>query len=168
MPCVSALDEAVATARAVARALVPLISETLHHQFPNGAYLVLDRSSDDEDDVLMLNSVRDATGQILRDLTQVWRGLDALPAVPASITARWGALDPREPGALQELIQRIDAVHPYEFFDFLPEAVRTSHEIGAEEDAWNRVPVGVPLSPASCSVHAEQRTARRHQKSPAP
>ncbi|MFJ1742626.1 hypothetical protein ACIOG4_28620 [Streptomyces microflavus] len=158
LPSVTALDEAVATARGAARALLPLIAETLHRQFPDGAYLVLDRASDDDDNVLVLNSVRDATGHILRDLTQAWRELDPLPVAPAGLTARWNPLDPREPGALQELIQRIDAIYPYEFFDFLPAEMRTSDEIGAEEDAWGRVPLGIPLRPSQRSASGQQHT----------
>ncbi|MFD4795058.1 hypothetical protein [Streptomyces anulatus] len=154
MPPVSVLDDAVAKARAAARDLLPLISATLHHQFPTGAYLVLARPTADDDDDLELHSVRDAHGRVLRDFTEWRRGLEPLPTVPESITALWGALDPCEPRAVQELIQRIDEVRPYAFFEFLPDEVRTDDEIDAEEEG-GRVPLGVPLTapePKRCAV----------------
>ncbi|MFI6142389.1 hypothetical protein ACIBCC_29885 [Streptomyces griseus] len=144
LPAVAVLDDAVAKARAAARALLPLISATLRHQFPTGAYLVLVRTTAEDDD-LELHSVRDADGRVLRDFTEWRRGLEPLPAVPESITALWGALDPCEPRAVQDLIQRIDDVHPYQYLEFLPIEVRTEAEIDAEEEG-GRVPLGVPLA----------------------
>ncbi|MFI1532121.1 hypothetical protein [Streptomyces griseus] len=151
---VAVLDDAVAKARAAARALLPLISATLHHQFPTGAYLVLVRPTAEDDDDLELHSVRDAHGRVLRDFTEWRRGLEPLPTVPERITALWGALDPCEPRAVQDLIQRIDDVHPYQFFEFLPIEVRTEAEIDAEEEG-GRVPLGVPLAapePNRCAL----------------
>ncbi|MFD5856112.1 hypothetical protein [Streptomyces chartreusis] len=164
----SVLNDALAKARAAARAVLPLVAETLRHQFPTGAYLVLTRPSDDyDDDCVELDSIRDADGQTVQKLSAYGRGSYRLPTVPEHIAALWGDADPRNPGAVLELIQRIDGASPYEFFDFLPEELRTAEEIQAEDDG-GRSPLGLPLAPpevepkrcAVCLVTLEEHAGR--------
>ncbi|QFG13327.1 hypothetical protein SEA_GILGAMESH_135 [Streptomyces phage Gilgamesh] len=147
---VSVLDDALAQARTAARAVLALVAETLHHQFPTGAYLVLTRPSDDAYDVdgdgVTLDSVRDDQGETVQDLDPYSRGTYRLPAVPDDIAALWGSTDPRNPSAVNDLIQRIDGVSPYTFLDFLPLELRTAEEVQAEDDG-GRTPLGLPLRP---------------------
>ncbi|MFE1206399.1 hypothetical protein ACFW5V_32450 [Streptomyces sp. NPDC058762] len=154
---VSVLDDALAQARAAARAVLALVAETLHHQFPTGAYLVLTRPSDDaydvEGDRATLDSVRDDRGEIVQNLDPFNRGSYRLPAVPDDVAALWGSTDPRNLSAVNDLIQRIDAIAPYEFLDFLPLELRTADEVKAEGDGGRR-PLGLPLR----AVHIEPST----------
>ncbi|MFF8696326.1 hypothetical protein ACF08W_29345 [Streptomyces sp. NPDC015144] len=153
----SVLEDALSKARAAARAVLPLVAETLRHQFPTGAYLVLNRPSGDyDDDCVELDSVRDAQGETVQELDPYGRGSYRLPAVPEHIAGLWGAADPRDPGAVLELIQRIDGVSPYKLLDFLPDELRTDEEIQAEDDG-GRTPLGLPLAspepePKRCAV----------------
>ncbi|MET8696874.1 hypothetical protein ABZV65_30540 [Streptomyces bauhiniae] len=141
---IPAFDEALAKVAAAARALLPLIAETLHAQFPTGAYLVLTRSIEPgPDDVLSLNSVRDANGGIVCWLDPFGGALDPLPAVPPEIAARWGNSDPRSQRDLLDLLQAVDAVDRYTFFDWLPDEARRPGE------GDDREPIGVPL-PCQC------------------
>ncbi|MDI3101965.1 hypothetical protein QJ054_33565 [Streptomyces sp. AN-3] len=150
---VSVLDDALAQARAAARAVLSLVAETLHHQFPTGAYLVLIRpSSDDREDAVTLDSVRDAHGQVLQEIDLYGMDPGRFPSVPKDIAALWGSTDPQDPGAVLDLIQRIDGVSPYEFLDFLPSELRTAEEIRAENDG-GRTPLGLPLRSADCPQH---------------
>ncbi|MFM9629786.1 MULTISPECIES: hypothetical protein [Streptomyces] len=152
---VSVLDNALANAHAAARDVLSLVAETLRHQFPTGAYLVLTRPSGDyDDDFVELDSVRDAEGQTVQELSPYGRGSYRLPAVPEHIADLWGDDDPRDPRAVLDLIQRIDAVSPYEFLDFLPGELRTAEEIKAEGDG-GRALLGLPLpspDPKRCAV----------------
>ncbi|RZU28242.1 hypothetical protein EV284_6408 [Streptomyces sp. BK022] len=147
---VSAFDDALAKLATAARALIPMIAETLHAQFPTGAYLVLTRSKDPghADDVLFLNSVRDASGGIVCWLDPSGGALDPLPAVPPEIAARWGDSDPRSQRDLLDLLQAVDAVDRYTFFDWLPDEARRPGESDYRE------PIGVPL-PCQCRVSGE-------------
>ncbi|WP_399554013.1 hypothetical protein [Streptomyces anulatus] len=150
---VSVLDDAVAKARAAARDLLPLISATLHHQFPTGAYLVLARLGVDED--IELDSVRDANGLVLHAFTPWPRVSQTLPAPPETVTALWGSLDPREPGAVRELIQRLDdVIDPFMLAEPLPDDLLTASEVKAEEET-GCVLLGIPLGapePKRCAV----------------
>lgn len=148
---VSALDDAVAKAREAAKAALPLVGATLHAQFPDGAYLVLTRPEEydsDEHDAVRLDSVRDADGNTLWEFDEHVLRQPQLPAVPDEIAALWGDLDPRDPAAVLELVQRIDAIAPYELLDFLPVEVCTVEETKAEE-LGERSLLGIPLAPAA-------------------
>jgi hypothetical protein len=143
---VSALDDALAKVRAAARAVLSLVSVTVHHQFPTGAYLVLTRPTGDyDDDDVTLHSVRDAQGEIVREFNPYALASDQLPAVPEDITALWGTNDPRNPEDVLDLLRRIDDVARYEVLDFLPEEIRTDEEIEAENKG-GRTPLGIPLA----------------------
>ena len=123
---VSALDDAVAKMHATARALLPLVAETLHRQFPAGAWLVLIRPYEYEGyDHVRLDSVRGARGETLYRFEDDTALEEQLPAVPEELAALWGELNPREACDVLELIDRIDIVAPYDVLDFLPEAVQT-------------------------------------------
>lgn len=148
---VSVLDDALAKTHAAARAVLSLVCETLHHQFPTGTYLVLTRPTGGDDEDVSLDSVRDAQGNILLDLSEWWREAVRLPSPPAHITALWGDNDPCLPGTVLELIQCIDQVSS-EFLDLLPEALCTAEETWAESRG-GRTPLGLPLRTAGCPVH---------------
>ncbi|MFJ9379273.1 hypothetical protein [Streptomyces sp. NPDC101455] len=61
---VSSFEDAHFKVRAAAGAMIPLVAETVHAQFPTGRYLVLNRSAHEENyDELSRHSVRDATGE---------------------------------------------------------------------------------------------------------
>ncbi|MET9776219.1 hypothetical protein ABZ023_18495 [Streptomyces sp. NPDC006367] len=165
---VSAFYDAMANAHNVARGTLTLISTTLHHQFPTGAYLVLTRPSGDyDDDSVELHSVRDAQGQTVQELSPYGRGSYRLPAVPERIGALWGDTNPRNPAEVLDLLQRIDAAFPYEFLDFLPCELRTAEEIQAEDDG-GRTPLGIPLAPSVCALHGDECPARGHAEPSAP
>ncbi|MFI8206652.1 hypothetical protein [Streptomyces sp. NPDC085937] len=163
---VSVLDDALAKARAAARAVLSLVCETLHHQFPTGAYLVLTRPIDDYDDDVSLDSIRDAHGETVQDLSPYGRGSYRLPAVPDDVAALWGDTDPRDPRAVLNLVQRIDGVSPYEFLDFLPSELRTPEEVQAE-NGGGRTPLGLPLRAADCPVHGALCEPDDHVEPPA-
>ncbi|MEV8344623.1 hypothetical protein [Streptomyces niveus] len=170
----SVLDDALAKAFAAARSVLPLIAATLRHQFPTGAYLVLTRPSDDyEDDCVELDSVRDADGKTVQELSPYGSGTYRLPGVPEDLAALWGNHDPCDPGVVLDLIQRIDGLAPYEFLDFLPEEMRTAEEIEAENDG-GRTPLGLPLAPpepepkrcAICLTPIAEHAGRRRCQRP--
>ncbi|MGA5127661.1 hypothetical protein ACPCAG_30720 [Streptomyces pseudogriseolus] len=145
---VSALDDAIAKACAAAKAMLPLISATLHAQYPTGAYLVLTRPVGYDDfDAVRLDSVRDADGNVLREFDEYAPEQPQLPPVPDEIAALWGEADPRNPAAVLDLVQRVDEVAPYEFLAFLPVEVQTAEEIKAEDEG-GRTPLGIPLAAA--------------------
>ncbi|MFD3309389.1 hypothetical protein [Streptomyces sp. NPDC058656] len=165
---VCALDDAVAKAHAAAKAMLPLVGHTLHVQFPAGAYLVLARPVDSDDESVFLDSIRDSAGGILHEFDEWARTTpEPLPAVPEEITALWGSLDPRSPSQVLSLIQRIDEVAPYAFVDFLPEELWSADEIEAESDG-GRPPLGIPLAASVCVLHGAQCPAQGHvEPSPA-
>ncbi|MCG8971820.1 hypothetical protein [Streptomyces sp. CL12-4] len=150
---VSAFDDAHAKVCAAAREMLTLVSVSLHHQFPTGAYLVLTRPVDhDDEDAVRLDSVRDAQGAMLREFEPWGRTRWPLPALPDALAALWGNRDPRDPRDVLDLIQRVDAVDRYEFLDFLPLELRTAEEIRKEGEG-GRTPLGLPLRAAHCPVH---------------
>lgn len=166
---VSALTMAVAHADSAARQVLPLISATLHAQFPAGAYLVLTRPADFFGTGLYLDSVRDAEGQVLRHLAQWEDGNIQLGDVPPELAAQWEDLDPRDPIDVGRLIDRLNAQVPDGLFDVLPEEVMNGREPDAED-----TPLGFPLAPldaprcAMCfrlvSVHAGRICERPDMK----
>lgn len=146
---VSAFDDARAKARAAAGAMIPLVAATLHAMFPTGRYLVLTRPTGDYDDyTVILDSVRDAQGKTLRGFDSYGLPSGRLPDIPEKVAALWESVDPRQPEALQSLLQAIDEVAPYDFLPFLPEECRTDEEIEAESEG-GRTPLGIPL-PCPC------------------
>lgn len=149
---VSVFDDALAKATAAARAMLPLLAETLHVQFPTGAWLVLVRPPDYADDDLRLDSIRTADGEILREFDPHGRAPDRLPAVPDRIAALWGVhLDPRDPEEVLGLVQRIDDVDRYTFLRPLPEGALRPGEANVE-----RMPLGVAIGPVACVDHGER------------
>ncbi|GHH22381.1 hypothetical protein [Streptomyces lanatus] len=149
----SAFDDAMAQARAAAVQTLSLVSVTLHRQFPTGAYLVLKRPIGDYDDeTVELDSVRDAQGEIVRELNPYDLASDRLPDVPEDLAALWGDIDPRKPEEVLELVRRIDELARYDLLDFLPEEFRTDEEIKAENQG-GRTPLGLPLAAEHCPEH---------------
>ncbi|MFB7403310.1 hypothetical protein ACFCZR_24355 [Streptomyces rubiginosohelvolus] len=153
---VGVFDDAMAKARTAALDVLPLIAATLHHQFPTGAYLVLARpGGTDVDDSIELDSVRDANGVVLHTFTPWPRMSQFLPAPPETVTALWGSLDPREPGAVRELLQRLDdVISPFTLAEALPDDLLTADEVKAEEET-GCVLLGIPLGapePKRCAV----------------
>lgn len=147
----SAFEDARAKARAAAGAMVPLLAATLHAQFPDARFLVITRHETDYDgDYLRLNSVRGAEGEIVRAFPELLSRTEQLPAVPEEIAALWGAHDPRDPGAILGLAQRVEDTAPHDFLDFLPERARTDEEIEGE-NAGGRTPLGIAL-PCPCGA----------------
>jgi hypothetical protein len=137
---VSAFDDALDKARNAARAMFPLVAETLHRQFPGGAYLVLTRSTGDYDDEpLELDSVRDVQGEIVRAFNPYALASDRLPNVPEGLAELWGDLDPRKPEQILILLRRIDDL--VEPFEFLPKKAMRGDEENAEH-----TPLGLPLA----------------------
>ncbi|MFE7072619.1 hypothetical protein ACFU96_21310 [Streptomyces sp. NPDC057620] len=151
---VSVLDDALAKVYAAARATLTLVSVTLHHQFPEGAYLVLTRPVDyDYEDTVRLHSIRDARGETLLDLSEHEDGRPLrLPAVPENIASLWGD-DPSDSGVLLELLQRIDALAPYQYLPHLPMELWTDGEYEAESSGAGRVPIGIRLAAEHCPEH---------------
>ncbi|MFD9190339.1 hypothetical protein ACFWCA_19175 [Streptomyces phaeochromogenes] len=151
---VSVLDDALSKAYAAARATLTLVSVTLHHQFPEGAYLVLTRPVDyDYQDTVRLHSIRDARGETLLDLSEHDDSAPLrLPAVPEHLATLWGN-DPSNSGVLLELLQRIDALAPYEYLPFLPAELWTADEVEAESSGEARIPLGIRLAAEHCPVH---------------
>ncbi|MFI5990359.1 hypothetical protein ACIBAC_00695 [Streptomyces sp. NPDC051362] len=146
---VSALDDAVVKVHGAAHAMVPLVGETLHRQFPTGAWLVLTRPEKyDGHDHVRLHSVRGPLGETLHRFTDDGTMWEQLPAVPEDITALWSPLDPRNPCHVLELIDRVDVIAPYEIVDMLPEYALTAEEIGHQAQG-GRTPLGIPL-PCAC------------------
>lgn len=164
---VFALDDAEAKVRAAAQAMLPLISVTLHAQFPTGAYLVLTRGADYDDyDSLRLDSVRDSAGKTLHEFDWVPSEDELLPAVPEEIAALWGEADPREPNEVLNLVDRVDDVDRHQF-EFLPAELRTAEEIKAEDNG-GRTPLGIPLIPSVCPLHGAECPPRGYAEAPAP
>jgi hypothetical protein len=145
----SAFDDAMAKAQHAAVQVLSLVSVTLHRQFPTGAYLVLKRPIGDyDDDVVELDSVRDAQGETVWEFNPYALAAEQLPGVEEDLAALWGDTDPRKPEEVLVLIRRIDDLAPYAFLDFLPPKLRTPEEIRAEDDG-GRTPLGIPL-PCPC------------------
>ena len=109
-------------------------------------YLVLTRPSGDYDNCVELDSVRDADGKTVQELSLYGRDSYRLPAVPEHIAALGGGDDPRDPGAVLDLIQRHRLRLPG--VPRLP-AHGAAHrrEIQAEDDG-GRTPLGLPLHAA--------------------
>ncbi|MEU2585271.1 hypothetical protein ABZ612_20385 [Streptomyces avermitilis] len=84
----SAFDDARAKACAAAGAMIPLVARTLHAQYSTGRYLVLTRPTGDyDDDSVMLHSVRDDQGEIVREFNPYDLQNERLPDVPEEIAA---------------------------------------------------------------------------------
>ncbi|MFK0159058.1 hypothetical protein ACIQVK_44190 [Streptomyces sp. NPDC090493] len=162
----SAFDDAMAKAQRAAVQALSLVSVTLHRQFPTGAYLVLKRPTGDyDDDVVVLDSVRDDQGETVREFNPYALASERLPDVPDDLAALWGETDPRKPQEVLSLIQRIDDLAPYAFLDFLPGELRTDEEIEAENDG-GRTPLGLPLAAEHCPEHGPMCEPDDHVESP--
>lgn len=134
---VSDLDDADEAVRSVARSMVRLLGVTVRAQFPDAAYLVLHRSTEDEE--VYLVAVRNTDGMDLWDFpTETLARYKPLPSpVPPELAGLWGDLDPQRPDTMEVLAQRIDAALG---IDFVP----TSAMHPGEED-MDRTPLGIPL-----------------------
>ncbi|MER6616346.1 hypothetical protein [Streptomyces xantholiticus] len=142
---VSALTAAEKAAAAAARSLLPLVAETVRHQFPDAAFLVLTREYDEDE--LELDSVRTANGKIVWSFRWDHTGYERFPKpVPAELAALWGADDPQDPAPVQDLVQRIDRFARIGFL--APSAMRMG------EANADRTPLGIPLveEPKRCAV----------------
>ncbi|MGW0033025.1 hypothetical protein ACWDXD_24815 [Streptomyces sp. NPDC003314] len=167
LPPLTAFTKAVQQADSAARHVLPLISATLHAQFPTGTHLVLTRGTTWEETGLFLDSVRDAEGRMLRDFTDdagpsefpvraadgtvvrtvtEYAGMAPLPVVPAELADQWEEVDPRSPHEIVALIDRLDAQVQGGLFDFLPGELQTGEEIEAQEDG-GPTPLWLPLAP---------------------
>ncbi|MFB6629958.1 hypothetical protein ACFCWY_08690 [Streptomyces sp. NPDC056362] len=160
---VDVFKTAAARAAAAARQVLPLISATLHAQFPTGAYLVLGRARTDDGGGLSLDSVRAADGTVLRDFDRwdsyvvtaangsTWRqieqpGMKPMPAAPRDLAALWGDVDHRDPHAVIGLVAQLDTQGPPGLFDPLPQEHLTDEEFDAQEDGGPSL-LWLPLAP---------------------
>ncbi|MEU0110673.1 hypothetical protein ABZ313_35655 [Streptomyces sp. NPDC006251] len=129
------LDDAEEAVRPVARSMVRLLGVTVRFQFPDAAYLVLRRSTEDEE--VYLVAIRDAEGSDLWTFP-LYGGYQPFPhPVPQELAEFWGDLDPQSPYSVESLAQRIDAVLG---IDFVPESAMRPGERDME-----RTPLGLPL-----------------------
>lgn len=161
----STFEDAVAQALHAAVQTLSLVSVTLHHQFPTGAFLVLKRPSGDyDDDAVELHSVRNAQGETVRMFNPYALASDRLPDVPEDLAALWGDTDPRDPEKVLELIRQIDDLGG-EFLDYLPDALRTDDEIKAENDGRS-TPLGLPLAVEHCPEHGPMCEPDDHVEPP--
>ncbi|MFD7015201.1 hypothetical protein [Streptomyces sp. NPDC059928] len=96
-------EESAAAQRAAARGVARLIADTLRHQFPGAAYLVL--TSDPEHEraaQLFPHSIRDETGAALYDFED-----HLMPPVEhgTPLSAAWCNLSPRDPFDLRLILR---------------------------------------------------------------
>lgn len=129
---VSSFGDFVARADRAARAVLPVVSATLHAQFPTGAYLVVTPPSTYLESGLYLDSIRDAEGRVLRHLADEEAQEELFGEVPPELAALWGDLDPRIPNHVERLLDRLDAQLREKLFDFLPdEAMHEGRRTGS-------------------------------------
>ncbi|WSM44854.1 hypothetical protein OIE78_35405 (plasmid) [Streptomyces cellulosae] len=134
---VADLDDAEEAVRPVARSMVRLLGVTVRAQFPDAAYLVLQRSTEDEE--VYLVAVRNAEGMDLWDFpTDTPACYRPFPSpVPPELAELWGDLDPQRPDSIESLAQRIDAVLG---IDVVPKSA-----MHPGEEKMERTPLGIPL-----------------------
>ncbi|MGW1870437.1 hypothetical protein ACWCPS_33445 [Streptomyces mauvecolor] len=96
-------EESAAAQRAAAQGVTRLIADTLRHQFPGAAYLVLTSDSEHERAAhLFPHSIRDETGAALYDFED-----HLMPPVEhvTPLSAAWWDLSPRDPFDLRLILR---------------------------------------------------------------
>ena len=118
----ASFDQATEQAYQQGKLVMVVVEQTLAAMFPSGDYA---RVRVDEDERVHLDMVVTATGELVHRF-----GGGRLPAVPAELAARWGAVDLRQEAQVQHYADA--AYQTGAALDALPPV---AHEPGEEPDA---------------------------------